>query len=91
MRVRWTTPALEDFVHVVERIRDDNPAAAHRIAQAIYRGIELLRTMPNGGLIGRVENTRELVFSAWPYIVVYEVIDDLVHVLRVRHASQDWP
>jgi plasmid stabilization system protein ParE len=37
------------------------------------------------------ENTRELVFAPWPYIVVYEIIDDQVHVLRIRHASQNWP
>ena len=90
-RLRWTTVALDDFAHVVERIRADNPTAAHRVAQTIYRGIELLRTLPNRGRNGRAPNTRELVFPPWPYIVVYEIIEDQVHVLRIRHASQDWP
>jgi len=36
-------------------------------------------------------DTRELVFAPWPYIAVYEIIEGQVHVLRIRHASQDWP
>ena len=91
MRVRWTNTAADDFARVVERIRADNPAAAHRVAQTIYRGIALLGTLPNRGRVGRAENTRELVFPPWPYIVVYEIVGDQVRVLRVRHASQDWP
>src|SRR5580692_9051926 len=49
MRVRWTNTAADDFARVVERIRADNPAAAHRVAQTIYRGIALLGTLPIAG------------------------------------------
>jgi plasmid stabilization system protein ParE len=70
MRVRWTTAAADDFTRVVERIRAENPKAAHRVAQTIYKGIALLATLPNRGRVGRAENTRELVFPPWPYIVV---------------------
>lgn len=48
-------------------------------------------TLPARGRIGRAPSTRELVFPPWPYIVVYEILDSEVHVLRIRHASQDWP
>jgi toxin ParE1/3/4 len=91
MRIRWTTTAADDFAYVVERIRTDNPAAAHRVAQTIYKGIAMLRTLPHRGRAGRAGNTRELVFPPWPWIVVYEIIEDQVQVLRIRHASQDWP
>lgn len=91
MRVRWSTSAADDFTRIVERIRAENPAAAHRVAQTIYKGIAMLGTLPNRGRVGRAEDTRELVFPPWPYIVVYEVIKGQVQVLRVRHASQDWP
>ena len=91
MPVRWTTIAADDFTQVVEQIREDNPAAGHCVAQTIYQGIALLETLPNRGRIGRAEHTRELVFPPWPYIVVYEIVEGQVQVLRVRHASQDWP
>jgi hypothetical protein len=48
------------------------------VAQTIYQGIAALRKFPNMGRIGLAENTRELVFSPWPYIAVYEVVDGQV-------------
>lgn len=91
MRVRWTTNAANDLAHIVERIRNDNPAAAHRVAKTIYNAVAGLRRFPHRGRIGLAENTRELVFPPWPYIAVYEIVEDQVQVLRIRHASQDWP
>jgi toxin ParE1/3/4 len=91
MRVRWTTDAADDLTHIVERIREDNPESARRVAQTIYTGVAALTTSPYRGRPGSVENTRELIFAPWPYIAVYEVIDDQIQVLRIRHASQLWP
>jgi plasmid stabilization system protein ParE len=71
MQVRWRTPAADDLAHIVEYIRKDNPAAARRVAQTIYQSIARQRKFPNAGRIGLAENTRELVFSPWPYIAVY--------------------
>jgi plasmid stabilization system protein ParE len=69
----------------------DNPAAPRRVAQTIYQGVGRLRTFPNLGRIGLAQNTRELIFTPWPYIAVYEIVDTHIHVLRIRHAAQDWP
>jgi toxin ParE1/3/4 len=91
MRVRWTTNAADDLAHIVDYIRKDNPVAARRAAQTIYTGVAQLRKFLNRGRLGLVENTRELVFSHWPYIAVYEIVGDQVQVLRTRHAAQDWP
>src|SRR5271157_807157 len=66
MRVRWTTTAADDLAHVVDYIRKDNPAAARRVAQTIYKGIARLRKYPNIGRIGLAENTREIIFSRGP-------------------------
>ncbi len=76
MRVRWTTNASNDLARIVERIREDNAEAAHRVARTVYQGVAALRTFPNRGRIGLVPDTRELVFAPWPYIVVYEIIED---------------
>jgi toxin ParE1/3/4 len=47
--------------------------------------------MPYLGRPGRVEDTRELVVSGTPYIVVYTVLDDLVVIIAVQHDAQKWP
>ena len=89
MRVRWTTVAEGDLSRIVKYIRSDNPAAARRMAERIFQGVATLRDFPHSGRIGLAEDTRELIFS--PYIAVYEIVGDQVHVLRIRHAAQDWP
>ncbi len=37
---------------------------------------------------GKLEGTRELVFSKLRYIVVYEVREDVVNLIRIQHTSQ---
>lgn len=91
MRVRWTTNAANDLTRIVERIRQHNPSAAQYVARTIYQAVADLRTFSNRGRTGMAQDTREVVFAPWPYIVVYEVIGDHVNVLRIRHASQNWP
>lgn len=91
MRVLWTEPASDDLTRIVEYIRRDNPSAAARVARTIYEGVAQLKQMPERGRPGFAENTRELVFSPWPYIAVYEVVADCVMILRIRHTAQKWP
>lgn len=91
MRVRWTANAANDLASIVNYIRKDNPEAARRVAKTIFDGVSELRTFPSRGRVGIVDDTRELVFAPWPYIAVYEIVDDQVRVLRIRHASRDWP
>lgn len=90
-RVLWTSVAANDLAAIVGRIGKENPASAQRVAKTIYTAVAELRQFPNRGRKGLAPDTRELVFPPCPYIVVYEVLDTYVHVLRIRHASQDWP
>jgi addiction module RelE/StbE family toxin len=91
MRVPWTTNAAADLTRIVERIRGESPEAALHVARTIYNGVAELRRFLRHGRLGLAENTRALVFPPWPYIVVYEIDEDQVVVLRVRHASGNWP
>jgi toxin ParE1/3/4 len=43
------------------------------------------------GRTGEVPGTRELVFHPWPYIAVYKIDTEVVRIIRIRHAAQDWP
>jgi plasmid stabilization system protein ParE len=71
-------------------IASDNPQAAKYVVQGIREAVNRLSQFPDSGRPGKVAGTRELVLPQWPYIVVYRVISDEVHILRAFHAATDW-
>jgi len=91
MRVRWTTPAREQFAAAYEYIAGENRKAAARTANKIWKSAELLGRHPMAGREGRVAGTRELVIRGTPFIVAYRVVRNEVHVLAVMHAARKWP
>jgi toxin ParE1/3/4 len=91
MRVRWTTPAREQFVSAYEYIAEENRAAAVRTANKIWKSTELLARHPMAGREGRVAGTRELVIRGTPFIVAYRLERNEVSILAVMHAARKWP
>ena len=91
MRVRWTTPAKEQFVSAYEYIVSENRVTAVRTADKIWESTELLARHPMAGREGRVAGTRELVVRGTPFIVAYRVERNEVWLLAVMHAARKWP
>jgi toxin ParE1/3/4 len=91
VRVRWLRTALANLDAEAEYIAEDNPGAAGRVVQKIFRTVDLLRENPAMGRAGRVAGTRELVVPETPYIIPYRVREDAVEILRVFHAARKWP
>ena len=70
-----------------EHIAWDNATAALALDELFTKKAALLSDQPGVGRPGRLPGTRELV--AHPsYILIYDVAEDLVRVLRVLHAAQ---
>jgi toxin ParE1/3/4 len=59
--------------------------------RGIYNAPAALLTFPYRGRAGRKEGTRELVLSSLPYIVVYQITGEVIHVVRILHGAQKWP
>jgi toxin ParE1/3/4 len=91
MEIRWSPEAADDLERIVDRIEQENPAAAQRVAEIIYERCGALAEFPNRGRMGRIGGTRELVFAPLPYIVVYRVRGEAVEIARIYHSAQDWP
>lgn len=91
MRVRWLRAALANLEAEGDYIAEDNPAAADRFVQRIFRATDLLAKNPAMGRPGRVAGTRELVIGDTPYIIPYRVRANAVEILRVFHAARKWP
>jgi len=91
MHIRWTKSAAADLESIVNFIRTDNAEAAYGVGRKLYSAAASLSSMPRRGRVGQVEGTRELVLARLPYILVYQVLERDVVIVRVRHAAQEWP
>ncbi len=94
MTIRWTQPANDDFLGIVEWIAAHNPTAAAPVGRRILAVVEQLAEFPFRGKPGRSPDTRELVISGLPYLVVYGIEADntrSVFILRLLHGAMPWP
>ena len=91
MRVVWTRPASRDLEAIGDHIARENRNAAGRIVRRIRDSAANLTEYPLLGRQGRVADSRELVVSATPFIVVYRIGDEQVEILAVFHAARRWP
>lgn len=90
MKLAWTPEALSDRRAIYDHIEAENPQAALELDLLISEKASQLAIHPEMGRFGRVESTRELVAHR-NYILIYDLANELVRVLRVLHSAQQWP
>ncbi len=91
MKLEWSRPALLDLKAAGVFIARDDQNAALCMGQRVREAVEYLAGHPNMGRPGRVAQTRELVISGTPFIVIYWVREGVVQILRILHHAQKWP
>ena len=91
MQLRWTEDAAADPEGIADYLFERAPANAERIVLEIYDSLPGLLQFPFRGRTGRKPGTRELVLSSLPYLVIYSVSEDTIHIVRILHAAQRWP
>ena len=91
MELRWTEQAATDLEHIADYLFDQVPERAADLVEQIYNAPSALLRFPNRGRPGKKQGTRELVLSPLPYIIVYQIGDDVIHVVRILHGAQQWP
>ena len=91
MQLRWSDEAADDLEHITYYLLEKTPQHAPELVGAIYNAPAALSQLPYRGRLGRKEGTRELVLTPLPYIVVYRIAGDTIHIVRVLHGAQKWP
>ena len=91
MKIKWTKKALQNLEAEAEYIAKDKPAAARKMVARIKKAVTLLAEQPSAGRAGRVSGTRELIVPNTPYIIPYRIKEGRVEILRIFHASRQWP
>jgi len=91
MIIKYTKDSLEDVRGIKQHLRTKNKTALKRILDYIYKAVDLFIDFPEMGHKGRVGGTREINIKSTPYFVIYNIIGDIVYVIRIMHDSQQWP
>jgi plasmid stabilization system protein ParE len=76
---------------ILNYLREHHPSLAQSTIRRIYGAARSLKQFSNRGRIGRLEGTRELIMTPLPYIIVYAVQPQIVQILRIIHAAENWP
>ena len=90
MKLIWSESARQKRLEICRYIARDNYDAARRMNQLIKRAACGLLSFPQKGRIGIVSNTRELVIHP-NYILIYTIADDVIEILAIVHAAQQYP
>ncbi|MAE23098.1 type II toxin-antitoxin system RelE/ParE family toxin [Pseudomonas sp. ALS1279] len=90
MRLAWTRLALNDRQAIRSYIAQDNPMAALALDELFAEKAVRLADHPGLGRPGRVNSTRELVVHQH-YLMIYDLANDQVRILRVLHTARQWP
>jgi addiction module RelE/StbE family toxin len=90
LKLRWTADAVRDRVAIYDYVEARSPQAAIRLDTLFSQKAADLSCHPAIGRVGRVLGTRELVAHR-NYILVYELTDNDIYILRLLHAARQWP
>ena len=95
--VFFTALAEEDLDQIEDHISAHDPAAAARVRAAIVQqSIQLGSTPGKGMSLKDPRSKQETGVRLWPvahysnYLVLYRIEPELIRVLRILHAAQDW-
>lgn len=85
----WTDEAIADLDEITEYIAQRNIAAAERLEGLVRSAAGRLPDHPFLYRPGRVAGTREAVVH--PNYVLISEVTDLIRILAVQHARQQYP
>ena len=87
MKLFWTPEAIEDRNVIFDYIVANNPVAAISLDEMFSEKASLLVEQNLLGRNRRVAGTRELVVHK-NYILIYDITETAVRVLRVLHTAK---
>ncbi len=95
--VLFTALAEEDLDQIEDYICANDPAAAARLrATIVKQSLELAKMPAKGMALREPANDQEIGVRIWPvsryrnYLILYRLEPELIRVLRILHAAQDW-
>lgn len=92
MHIRLRDEAQEDLLSIRNYLEPRSPMGCVRVLSAISTVIDQLASFPFLGHIGRIEGTREISVTRYPYIIVYSLPDEYhIDIEAILHTSMRHP
>lgn len=90
MELKWTSKALSDLARLYEFLAPVNQPAAARAVQALTEAPTTLLTNPRvGEQLFQFEPREVRRILVGQYEIRYEIVDDIIYVLRLWHTRED--
>lgn len=92
MKIVWSPLAIDRVSEIAAYIAQENPAAAEKWVDTVFRKVEDLQDFPESGrVVAETENKsiRELIYGN--YRLIYRLEEKRISVLTVRHGKQILP
>ena len=91
-RLEWKPLAEDDLDEIIDFIANDSPNNAEHFAAELRTKVNKLQEHPELYRRGHKPDTREMVVHP-NYLVIFRVLKKkrVVEILRVKHASKQWP
>lgn len=91
MRVIFTPGARAQLKAIYDYIARDNEIAARAVVARVEYLAAMLGEHPYMGFRLSRAHLRRFPKRPYPYLIYFEVTDDIVHIIRIRHASRYRP
>ncbi|HEV2562383.1 MAG TPA: type II toxin-antitoxin system RelE/ParE family toxin [Rhizomicrobium sp.] len=91
MRVRFAPEALSQMADISAYIAQDSASAARKVIQRIEYIAALLGGNPEMGHLISEEGVRVFPVNPYPYLIFYELGEDELNVISVRHGARRRP
>ncbi len=88
----WDNEAIIDFNIVVKYLKKESPEGAKKVQLEI---LKIIKSLPANPLIFEPDRFRTdsdpafRAFSVYHYRITYRIISNYIHIMRVRHTSQE--
>lgn len=89
-RLLWSRRARTELFSIAEHYRKDDPALAIEMLERIEAGPQALREFPFLGAV-TTAGARKWRARGTPFLLFYDVQDDAIEIVGVRHVRSDWP
>jgi len=88
MIIRYRERAVADIDEIYRYLRERSPVGAENVLRQIRVSVEFIAEQPLSSPKTDVPNVRVKIVRRYRYKIFYEIVEDVVEIVHVRHTSR---